>query len=87
MLGYLEKHKGDVSYCVWQAHRPDMDVPNIERTSNIIFQENILDGQTTYTDLTEMCKDVLHEYRREMEILDLRKDQNYFIACGWITNN
>ena len=21
-----------------------------------------------------------------MEILDLHKDQNYFIACGWITN-
>ena len=63
-----------------------MDVPNIQRTSNIIFQENTLDGKTTYTDLTEMCKDVLHEYQKEMEILDLRKDQNYFIACGWITN-
>ena len=85
LLGYLEKHKEDISYCVWQAQQPESEVPAMERTSNVIFQENNLDGERSYTDLTEMCRDVLHEYQKEMEMLRIRKDQNYFIACGWIT--
>ena len=86
LLGYLEKHKEEISYCIWQAHCPYTDVPAIQHTSNIIFQENTLDSKKTFMGLTDMCQDVLQEYQREMELLDLRKDQNYFIACGWITN-
>ena len=86
LLGYFEKHKDQISYCVWQAQRLESEVPAMERTSNVIFQENNLEGERTFTDLTEMCQEVLHEYQKEMEMLRLRKDQNYFIACGWITN-
>ena len=39
------KNKQDKSYCVWQAHCPDMDVPAIQPTYNIIFQENTLNGK------------------------------------------
>ena len=59
LLGYLEKHKEEISYCIWQAHCPDTDVPAIQRTSNIVFQENTLDSEKSFTDLTDMCQDVL----------------------------
>lgn len=45
LLRYLEEHKQDIIYCIWQAHCPDMDVPTFQWTFNIIFQENTLYGQ------------------------------------------
>ena len=68
LLGYLEKHKEEISYCVWQAHCPDQDVSTVQRTSNIIFQENTLDGKKTFTDFTGMSQDILQEYQWEMEL-------------------
>ena len=86
LLGWMEEHKNDISYCVWQAHAPQSDLPAIERNANLIFNEETVDGTTTITDLSEMCRDVIHEYQQEIENLRLRKDQNLFIACSWMTN-
>ena len=86
LLGWLEEHKNDTSYCVWQANREDADLSAVERNSNLIFNEDTIEGITTVTDLSEMCREVLREYQNEVELLKLRKDQNLFIACSWMTN-
>ena len=85
LLGWLEENKRDISNCVWQAHPQESDLPAIERNANLIFNEETVDGTTTVTDLTEMCREVIHEYQREVKNLQLRQDQNLFIACGWMT--
>eukprot|EP00977_Amphora_coffeiformis_P009394 scaffold2174_cov92-Amphora_coffeaeformis.AAC.1 len=58
----------------------------MERNANIIFNEETIDGTTTKTDLTEMCQDVIKEYQQEVENLKMKKEQNLFIACAWMTN-
>ena len=45
LLGWMEKHKSDISYCVWQAQRPESDLPAVERRANLIFNEDTVDGK------------------------------------------
>ena len=45
LLGYLEKQKEEISFCICQAQHPNIVVPTIQGTSNTIFQENTLDGE------------------------------------------
>ena len=86
LLGHFDEHKEDTSFTVWQATPLDDDIPGHERTANAIFNEQTMDGTTTQVDLSEMCREVLAEHRREIEPLQLREDQNLFIACAWMTN-
>eukprot|EP00977_Amphora_coffeiformis_P023721 scaffold14043_cov99-Amphora_coffeaeformis.AAC.1 len=76
LLGWLEDHKNDTSYCVWQASPQSLELPSMERNANIIFNEETIDGTTTKTDLTEMCRDVIKEYQQEIENLKMKKEQN-----------
>eukprot|EP00977_Amphora_coffeiformis_P004747 scaffold1015_cov141-Amphora_coffeaeformis.AAC.3 len=75
LLGWLEEHKNDTSYCVWQASPQSLELPSMERNANIIFNEETIDGTTTKTDLTEMCRDVIKEYQQEVENLKMKKEQ------------
>eukprot|EP00977_Amphora_coffeiformis_P015103 scaffold4412_cov82-Amphora_coffeaeformis.AAC.1 len=47
----------------------------MERNANIIFNEETIDGTTTKTDQTEMCRDVIKEYQQEVENLKMKKEQ------------
>eukprot|EP00977_Amphora_coffeiformis_P020312 scaffold8061_cov84-Amphora_coffeaeformis.AAC.1 len=58
----------------------------MERNANIIFNEETIDGTTRKTNLTEMCRDVIKEYQQEVENLKMKKEQNLFITCAWMTN-
>eukprot|EP00977_Amphora_coffeiformis_P019225 scaffold7050_cov181-Amphora_coffeaeformis.AAC.1 len=86
LLRWLEEQKNDTRYCVWQASPQSLELPSMERNANIIFNEETIDGTTTKTDLTEMCQDVIKEYQQEVENLKMKKEQNLFIACAWMTN-
>jgi hypothetical protein len=85
LLGWLEERKLDTSYIVWQAQPHHAELASIERQANIIFNEETIDGTTRVTDLTELCHEVIHEYQQEVINLKLKKDQNLFIACAWMT--
>ena len=72
LLGWLEKHKQDVSYCVWQVHPPEANLPAMERNTNLMFNKETANRMTTVTNPMEMCRDVLMEHHREIENLQLR---------------
>ena len=56
----------------------------MKQNTNLTFDKETVDGTTTITDLTEMCRYVL-EHQREIKNLQLSQGQNLFIACSWMT--
>ena len=53
----------------------------------MIFSENQYDdGKRDVTDMTAFCAEILDEYSTDMDTLEIQPDQNFFIACAWITN-
>ena len=76
-----------ISFCIWGARPQKLLHAQVEKEAGLVFSENQMeDGTRNVTDLSDFCKEVVHEYSADMEALSLQEDQNFFIACAWISN-
>ena len=77
----------ELSYCIWGARPQNLINARLQRQAGMIFSENQYDdGKRDVTDMTAFCAEILDEYSADMDTLEIQPDQNFFIACAWITN-
>ena len=94
VVEWLRNRKDELSYCIWGAI-PESEARVIAaQQSNIIFDRPLpaefnmfsSGGTTGVDDLSEICEEAMNSHEMEIQNLQLSSDQNWFVACGWSTN-